>query len=249
MTTINAVGNGLSGATGTGNFVGANTPTLITPVLGVASATSIQLSNTGIIDTNTKVALALSATASAVNGFTLTNAATNNSPNLAATGTDSNIIATIKGKGTGGVALLGTSTNDSASAGYFGEVISSSIVLGSAVAITTTATPQNLTSISLTAGDWDVWANVGFTGNNSTVFTTAIGGISSTSITLPDASLYSKTSVYTATTFGTLGALAMPVVQQRLSLASTTTIYLVVEAFFTTSTCSSFGVLFARRAR
>ena len=34
MTTNNAVNVGLSGATGTGNFVGANTPTLITPHLG-----------------------------------------------------------------------------------------------------------------------------------------------------------------------------------------------------------------------
>jgi hypothetical protein len=41
MTTINPIGNGLSGTTGTGNFVGANTPTLITPVLGAATATSI----------------------------------------------------------------------------------------------------------------------------------------------------------------------------------------------------------------
>jgi hypothetical protein len=41
MATVNAVGNTLTGTTGTGNFVGANTPTLITPVLGVSTATSI----------------------------------------------------------------------------------------------------------------------------------------------------------------------------------------------------------------
>ncbi len=41
METVNAVGNTLTGTTGTGNFVGANTPTLITPVLGVSTATSI----------------------------------------------------------------------------------------------------------------------------------------------------------------------------------------------------------------
>jgi hypothetical protein len=41
MTTINAVGNGLSGATGTGTFVGSTSPTLVTPTLGVATATSI----------------------------------------------------------------------------------------------------------------------------------------------------------------------------------------------------------------
>ena len=41
MTTNCSVNVPLAGSTGTGNFVGANTPTLITPVLGVASATSI----------------------------------------------------------------------------------------------------------------------------------------------------------------------------------------------------------------
>jgi hypothetical protein len=35
---INAVGNALTGATGTGNFVGANTPTLITPNLGTPAS-------------------------------------------------------------------------------------------------------------------------------------------------------------------------------------------------------------------
>ena len=42
MAIINSVGNALQGTTGTGNFVGANTPTLITPILGVATATSIK---------------------------------------------------------------------------------------------------------------------------------------------------------------------------------------------------------------
>ncbi len=41
MATNNVVDVPLSGNTGTGNFVGANTPTLITPVLGASTATSI----------------------------------------------------------------------------------------------------------------------------------------------------------------------------------------------------------------
>lgn len=41
MATNNAVNTSLSGQTGTGNFVGATTPTLVTPILGVATATSI----------------------------------------------------------------------------------------------------------------------------------------------------------------------------------------------------------------
>ncbi len=40
MAVINQVGNALTGSTGTGAFVGENTPTLITPVLGVATGTS-----------------------------------------------------------------------------------------------------------------------------------------------------------------------------------------------------------------
>jgi len=41
MTTINSVGNGLSGTSGTGNFVGSTSPILVTPTIGVAAATSV----------------------------------------------------------------------------------------------------------------------------------------------------------------------------------------------------------------
>lgn len=41
MTTNNSVNVGLSGSTGSGTFVGATSPTLVTPVIGVATATSI----------------------------------------------------------------------------------------------------------------------------------------------------------------------------------------------------------------
>jgi len=61
---------------------------------------------------------------------------------------------------TGGI--LGTTTNNNASAGYVGEFVSSEVLIGSAVSISAN-TATDLTSISLTAGDWDVWANVGFT--------------------------------------------------------------------------------------
>lgn len=48
MTTNNSVNSPLSGTTGTGNFVGANTPTLITPVLGAATATSINFGGSSL---------------------------------------------------------------------------------------------------------------------------------------------------------------------------------------------------------
>ncbi len=48
MTTKNQIDLGLSGSSGTGSFVGTNSPTLVTPTLGVASATSINFGGTAL---------------------------------------------------------------------------------------------------------------------------------------------------------------------------------------------------------
>lgn len=71
------------------------------------TATSTQVTMTSpkmvtdIKDTNGNALLTISATASAVNTFTLTNAATGNSPSLSATGSDSNISFAVQPKGSG----------------------------------------------------------------------------------------------------------------------------------------------------
>ena len=51
MAVINQVGNALTGSTGTGAFVGENTPTLITPELGVATATSLTFPSSSVLNT------------------------------------------------------------------------------------------------------------------------------------------------------------------------------------------------------
>ena len=48
MSTINTIGNLLSGSTGSGNFAGNNSPALISPVLGVATATSINFGESAL---------------------------------------------------------------------------------------------------------------------------------------------------------------------------------------------------------
>lgn len=55
MATKNSTGNSLTGATGTGTFVGATSPTLVTPTLGAATATSVTFSPStgGIVGTTT----------------------------------------------------------------------------------------------------------------------------------------------------------------------------------------------------
>lgn len=64
------------------------------------SATSPRIT-TAIADANGNEAISLTATASAVNEFTVANAATGNAPTLSATGSDTNIDITISPKGSG----------------------------------------------------------------------------------------------------------------------------------------------------
>lgn len=52
MTTNNSVNTTLSGQTGTGTFVGATSPTLVTPNVGVATATSLTFGG-GVLNTYT----------------------------------------------------------------------------------------------------------------------------------------------------------------------------------------------------
>lgn len=58
---------------------------------------------TSLNDTNGNELIRVGATSSAVNDYTVTNAATGNAPTLTATGDDSNIYASISGKGNAGV--------------------------------------------------------------------------------------------------------------------------------------------------
>lgn len=137
--------------------------------------------------------------------------------------------------------IVGTTTNNDASPGYVGEVISSHILNASAVSFTSTVA-TNLTSISLTAGDWDVYGNI-WANNGGGALNFMQIWTSSTSATQPDFSLQSFT--YGSATAVVLGSIAP---YQRYSLPSTTTIYLsgVVNSTGGANTCS--GGIYARRA-
>lgn len=147
--------------------------------------------------------------------------------------------------------LPATATNDSASAGNLGQYIESVIGSGSAVSLTST-TPANLTSISLTAGDWDVDVVFVFTGNTTTTVTYLAGSISTTSATFDNtngrrcADIYQGAAVFNSVP-SSLATLNIPPL--RLSLSGTTTVYAVAQALFAISTCTVFGILRARRVR
>ena len=143
--------------------------------------------------------------------------------------------------------VIGTTTNDNAAAGSVGEIIDSTVLVGAAVSLTT-STQADVTSIALTAGDWDVWGNVALTLNAATVltaFSSWIHTVSATFPTVPNGGAYSSI----ATTFTTGGSQVMPVGMRRISLAAPATIYLTAFTIFVTNTCAAYGYIGARRVR
>lgn len=137
---------------------------------------------------------------------------------------------------TGGIG--GTTTNDNTDAGNVGELISSTILNASAVSFTSNVF-KNLTSISLTAGDWDIWANIHFKGTTTTL---NLSAISTTSATLPDDAYvtYQAPGASAQTGANTAGI--------RVSISGTTTYYLV-GLVIGTGTLTGRGGIYARRRR
>lgn len=142
--------------------------------------------------------------------------------------------------------LPGTNTNDDASAGNVGQYISSSVAVGGSVSLLN-ATTANITSITLTPGDWDVWGNVVTNPGISTTTSYAVGAISTASATAPTPP---NGGAYAVTGPGSTGSqMAFAVGMRRLSVSTNTTVYLVTNIFFSISTMSAYGFLGARRVR
>lgn len=134
--------------------------------------------------------------------------------------------------------IVGTTTNNNANAGSVGEYQSAS---ASGVGLTSTVA-ANVTSLSLSAGDWDVSGNVNYTptGDMQLIQT----GVSSTSATLN-----TNERQLLIVNFISAAPQQQASTLSRFSLASTTTVYLVGQANFTTGTVTASGFIRARRVR
>lgn len=144
------------------------------------------------------------------------------------------------------IGIKGTATNDNAQAGSVGEYIKSTVLIGASVSITS-ATPTNVTSISLTAGDWDVWGNVVAAPGASTVFTQFSAWISTTSATLP--TLPNEGGI-TSWVGSTSLPFAISAGRTRIQVASgTVTVFLSTTMIYTSSTPNAYGFVGARRVR
>ncbi len=150
--------------------------------------------------------------------------------------------------------VKGTTTNDSTAALNVGEVISAS-VLQSAPTSITTGTAKTIASISLTAGDWDVRVMAGFLGAAGTTSTEIRTAISLTTNTLPASDTMNVPTsneamvIQSGSVIGSGNATSLIIPSARVSLASTTTIYMVSFSNFSVSTMTGFGSIVARRMR
>lgn len=144
--------------------------------------------------------------------------------------------------------IPGTTTNDNASTGNIGEYVSATLSSGSAVSLTS-STPANVTSISLTAGDWEVSGVVTISWSNTSNVNIMKAAVSTTSATISDG-VCGTNSTYLG---GALGAnlpiMNLPTGSMRVSIAGTTTVYLVGQGNWTTSTNAAYGQIKARRVR
>jgi hypothetical protein len=147
-----------------------------------------------------------------------------------------------------GVDVLGTNTNDAAAAGFVGEYVESVVEGAGAVALTT-GVAANVTSISLTAGDWDVFGSLAFAPAATTNVTVMTGGASATSAT-PPVGIRGRTNIAVFPQSGnTVAGNPSGFFHNRFSFNATTTVFLVASATFTVSTMSAFGFIAARRRR
>jgi hypothetical protein len=144
--------------------------------------------------------------------------------------------------------ILGESTTGSATAGNIGEYIESVIAVGSATALTTNVA-KTVTSISLSAGDWDVAGNVSLVLGATTSITFMQASISLTNNTadITNGRAFTNTINATVPTAGT--DYAMPIQPVRFSVSGATTVFLVAFSTFTVSTTTAYGIIRARRVR
>lgn len=147
---------------------------------------------------------------------------------------------------------LGTATNDNATAGYVGEVVSANVASGSAVSLATgSASP--IASIVLTAGDWEVYGIAVYTAASTTSVTSLTQGSTSAANctaapVIPPQFQYSALEIAANILAPVVDPeLVIPTV--RYSLAATTTVCLIVKPTFTASTLKGYGKIEARRMR
>ncbi len=136
--------------------------------------------------------------------------------------------------------------NQAPSAGFLGEQIRSFLPGGSLVTLST-GVDATITSISLTAGIWDISGMLQYNAAGTTTVTLTQISISTTNNTI-DSNYGDQSLAFTPSLAGVAGIIpVMTIPSFRATLTTTTIYYLVASANFSTSTCKAYGRISATR--
>jgi len=265
LTTVGASPVTIAAANTTGAIAIGGTAETGTMTLGSSSGT-----NTEIIAGGTGITTLQIANAQVGGSVSIGAAMTTGTISIGGTGAQTGTIAIAPGTGAEAVTIATTATGVktvgigntvsgskvniageidgvAAGAGYIGQPLSSLIPSGSAVSLTT-GTPANVTSVALTAGDWDVSGSVDYVASTASIAVSAVweSGINTTTATLPTDGtevFYATPAVIATTSFKT--SLVIP--RKIINVSAGTTVYLVTEATFTAGTVTAYGSITARR--
>ena len=148
--------------------------------------------------------------------------------------------------------IVGVTDAGNATTGHVGEYLETILLVGSAVSLTSLAA-ANVTSLALTAGDWDIWGTVWYDAAGTTVassFAGAINTVSATFPTVPAAGTSYQCWYFSPIAQASAGVEAGVVVSPaRVTISGTTTYYLIARSGFGTSTLTAYGKICARRVR
>lgn len=131
--------------------------------------------------------------------------------------------------------ITGVTDGGDASAGRVGEYLTASGTSGAMI----TAVARNCGTLTLTAGDWDVWGWCNI--NPSVTMSNFAAGISLT--------INSLGLAYCQVAGGTFFASSPAPIMQRVNVTVGTNVYMTVYAQFASGTCAATGTLYARRVR
>jgi hypothetical protein len=134
-----------------------------------------------------------------------------------------------------------------------GEVVSATLTRASATSLTT-ATPKNVTSITIQPGSWTLTSQLGFvlTSAATSQLWHSISAVSATKPSTATATGVQNANGEINSTFqvaissGTLDFSIAPLISE-INISAATTYYLVAEASFTGTGVTAFGSLVARR--
>jgi hypothetical protein len=143
------------------------------------------------------------------------------------------------------IAHAGTTTNDSAAAGQIGEYLGVQRLSTAGVALANNV-DATITTLPLTAGDWDVWGSGGLTMVNGNGVTLRCW-INAAGAGQPSIDQMGGNAI--EPTANNVPQAIVPLTPMRVSIAGATTVTLGVNCTFSGGTISAWGKLMARRAR